>query len=187
LNIPSNGYQNITISYDIQRSSAGNGALTNTFYYSTDGGSTWKNSVTNAGADTKDTIQTSPNWNFKTITITDPAANNNSNLKFKILFTGGQNTGTSGNNRIDNITVEGTTFVATEISNQSDVDNLILFPNPNNTGVVNFSKSVDAKLFSIDGRLVKSVTQSTSMNISDVAKGIYLIQIGNSTQQLIVQ
>src|ERR1035437_1716522 len=33
LSIPSIGFRNITISYDIQRSSAGNGAMTNTFFY----------------------------------------------------------------------------------------------------------------------------------------------------------
>ena len=185
LNIPSNGYRNITISYDIQRSSAGNGAMTNTFYYSTDNGTTWKNSTTNNGLITKDTIQTSPNWMVKSVSITDPAANNNANLKFKILFTGGQNIGTSGNDRIDNMTVEGDILAAV---NSPVVNEVSMYPNPCTTGIVNFGSMVNVEVFNLVGKQIKAVAKTTTLTTEDLAKGIYSVRInGTSTQKLIIE
>ena len=101
--IPSTGYRNITLQYVVQRSSAGNGATIDSFSYSTDSGATWKTSGLS-----KTSAATDPAWLPVSVTITDPLANNNRRLAFRILFAGSQNTGTSGNNRIDNVTVEGT-------------------------------------------------------------------------------
>jgi len=191
LSIPTAGYKNIVISYDLQRSSAGNGALTNTFYYSVDNGTTWKNSTTNnGGLISKDTIQSSPNWAVKSVTITDPAANNNANLKFKILFTGGQNTGTSGNNRIDNITVEGTLLGETTAIQESEFNNAAINMLPNSTinGVVHFSEVVDAVVYNVQGRQIKAVTKATDLVTSDLSKGIYVVRInGLVSKKLIIE
>jgi hypothetical protein len=102
--IPSTGFQNITVKYGVQRSSASNGASENRFAYSVDSGATWRTSGLSAT-----TFSTSTAWTTATVIINDTQANNNAKLVFRILFTGTGNTGTSGNNRIDNITVEGTT------------------------------------------------------------------------------
>jgi len=103
MNIPSTGYQAITIKYTVQRSSAGNGATIDSFSYSLDSGATWKTSGQSITS-----IPTGVNWSSPvTVTITDPLADNNSRLAFRILFAGTQNTGASGNNRIDNVSVEG--------------------------------------------------------------------------------
>lgn len=185
LNIPSTGYNNIIISYDIQRSSAANGAATNTFFYSTDNGTNWKNS-TNSGLLSKDTIQTSPNWNFKTVSITDPAANNNSNLLFKIQFTGGQNTGTSGNNRIDNITVEGTAIGITAAIEESQLTKEITMTSK--TGVVIFSEACDAVVYNVQGKQVKSVAKTTNLLTSDLDNGLYIVRINCSlSKKLIIE
>ena len=185
LNIPSTGYRNITISYDIQRSSVGNGALTNTYYYSVDNGTTWKNSTTNSGLISRDTIQTSAAWAVKSVTITDPAANNNANLKFKILFTGGQNTGSSGNNRIDNVTVEGDILAAVNTPVANEVS---MYPNPCKSGVVNFGEAVNVDVFNLVGKQLKTVSKTTTLSTSDLAKGIYTIRInGALTQKLIIE
>jgi hypothetical protein len=105
--IPSTGYQDITIKYAVQRSSAANGATVNTFDYSIDSGLTW---ITTGLS--RDTINTSAAWRIPAaeIKIINSAANNNPRLVFRIRFTGAQNIGTSGNNRIDNFTVEGNPF-----------------------------------------------------------------------------
>jgi len=106
--IPSTGFQNITLKYTIQRSSAGNGATLNRFQYSIDSGLTWI-----ATGLSIDTFATSAAWTTTpvTVTINNPAANNNPRLVFRILFQGIQNTGTGGNNRLDNFSVEGNPFV----------------------------------------------------------------------------
>ena len=186
LNIPSTGYNNIVISYDIQRSSSSNGALTNTFWYSTDNGTTWLNS-TNGGLLSKDTIQTSPNWNFKTVTITDPAANDNANLLFKILFTGGQNTGTSGNNRIDNITVEGIAIgiTAAIVENQQNHE-ITMTPSTIKAGVVTFSEVVNAVVYNVQGKQVKAITKTANLVTSDLAKGLYIVRINGSVSKKLI-
>ena len=104
MNIPSTGYQGITVKYAVQRSSAGNGATIDSFSYSLDSGATWKTSGLSVTS-----IPTDPSWSTApvSVTINDPLANNNPKLAFRILFAGSQNTGISGNNRIDNVSVEG--------------------------------------------------------------------------------
>jgi hypothetical protein len=107
--IPSTGYQNITLKYTIQRSSAANGATVNRFQYSLDSGTTWISTGLSI-----DTFATAATWTTTpvTVSINNPAANNNPRLAFRILFQGIQNTGTGGNNRIDNVSIEGNPFVA---------------------------------------------------------------------------
>jgi len=163
--------------------------LTNTFFYSTDNGTTWLNS-TNGGSISKDTIQTSANWNFKTLSITDLVANNNPNLQFKILFTGGQNTTTSGNNRIDNITVEGTSIGGTTAINETELKNTAINMSPNSTtnGVVHFSEVVDAVVYNVQGRQIKAVAKATDLDTSDLSKGIYVVRInGLVSKKLIIE
>ena len=191
MNIPSTGFKNLVISYDVQRSSSSNGALTNTFYYSIDNGTTWKNSTTNnGGLISKDTIQLESlgNWRVKTVSITDPSANDNPNLKFKILFTGGYNTTTKGNVRIDNITVEGV-GVTTAI-NEPKFNNTVINMSPNSTsnGIVRFSEVVDAVVYNLQGRQIKAVAKTTDLITSNLAKGIYVVRInGLVSKKLIIE
>jgi len=109
LYIPSTGYQNITIKYEAQKSSASNGAATNAFDYSLDSGYTWKTSglsITSASNGTG-TWTTTPGISVNI--NNDALASNNNKLVFRIRFIGPGNTGTSGNVRLDNISVEGDT------------------------------------------------------------------------------
>jgi hypothetical protein len=103
--IPTTGYENINFKYIVQRSSASNGAASNMYSYSLDSGATWITTGLSTLAETPVTTwSTSP----ISITINNVLANNNPRFVFRIRFGGPGNTGTSGNNRFDNITVEGT-------------------------------------------------------------------------------
>ena len=117
------------------------------------------------------------------VTITDPLANNNPNFKFKILFSVAAKG--AGNNRIDNITVEGDILAAV---NSPIVNEVSMYPNPCRTGVVNFGAAVNVEVFNLVGKQLKTVAKTTTLNTSDLAKGVYSVCInGASTQKLIIE
>lgn len=95
---PSTGYEKLVVSYAVQRS--GSGAQEEEFHYSTDGGTTWV--IVGAA------FSISENWEVKTLDLSAVAAvNNAAALRFRIRFVGVGSDGSSGNNRLDNITIEG--------------------------------------------------------------------------------
>jgi hypothetical protein len=95
---PSTGYEKLVVSYAVQRS--GSGAAQEEFYYSINGGTTWV--ILGAAFDI------SEEWAIKTFDLsTVTAVNNNANLRFRIRFVGANSDGSSGNNRLDNIVIEG--------------------------------------------------------------------------------
>jgi len=184
LNIPSTGYQNLTIKYDSQRS--GSGPTVNTYYYSVDGGTNW---IT-TGLSTPTNPATIPSTGFalQTIAITDVNADNNANLKFKIWFS--DPTNLAGNNRIDNITVEGTPISVTTAINEPEFNKTAINMSPNSTtnGVVHFSEVVDAVVYNVQGRQIKAVAKATDLDTSDLSKGIYVVRInGLVSKKLIIE
>ena len=112
--IPTTGYSNIVIKYDLESSSTTSGDSTQNFSYSPDGGTTWSTAGITVDGISTDTLNTTPAayagdtaWGLVTIRLTDPSVNNNANLIFRIIATGNAHK-TSGNLRYDNVTVEGT-------------------------------------------------------------------------------
>ena len=187
LNIPSTGYQNMKIMYDVHRS--GSGPNVHTYFYSVDGGTNWKQSglAVNGKVLGSDTIASIPISFTKTesITITDALADNNPNLKFKILFS--DPTNLAGNNRFDNITVEGTSKT-TAVENTIQEKTISFYPNPCATGIVYFAENVNVVLYDIMGKAVKTVVNTNSLITSDLSKGIYMLHIeGAATQKLIIE
>ena len=106
---PTTNYTNIVIKYALQSSSAASGQSRQLFDYSIDGGYSWLTkglSITSLDV-TQSQFQGS-NWGFVTVSFpNDTMVNNNYNFVFRIRFSG-NTTGGNGNNRFDNITVEGT-------------------------------------------------------------------------------
>lgn len=99
--VPSNGYKDLIVTFAITRSSDLAGAQQ--FYYSPDAGSTW------VEAGDVFEAQDVPEWDLITIDLSAiTEVNNNPNLRFKIEYEGDGISGTSGNNRYDNVTVDGT-------------------------------------------------------------------------------
>ena len=112
--IPTTGYQNISVTYALESSSITSGQLEELFDYSMDGGTTWQSSsltVNGTNVDTLDVTQPQfqgANWGIVTVGFSsDDAVNNNPNLILRIRFAGNTSK-TSGNNRIENVTVDGT-------------------------------------------------------------------------------
>ena len=66
---------------------------------------------------------------------------------------------------------------ATSINSiDSDKKVLLAFPNPNNMGEVRFNMEVSVTIRNILGQTVKSANEVTSLDISDLDSGVYLIQ-----------
>ena len=104
--IPTNKYENIVIKYETELSSTTSGQYSQVFSYSLDSALTFITSglpITSYSAATT--------WELVTLDLSSiPAVNNNGKLILKMTFTP-PNTGTKGNNRFDNITVEGDTII----------------------------------------------------------------------------
>jgi hypothetical protein len=94
------GYSSIVVNYDTQQSSSST-FQTQTFEYSTDGGTTF----TPVSSITPPTAYATQSFNLSSI----PGIANNPNAAFEIVFSGAPvYTGTAApNNRIDNVTVTG--------------------------------------------------------------------------------
>jgi hypothetical protein len=96
--LPTSGYENIIVKFATRRSN--NGAGTQTWFYSNDG-TTYTSFTT-----------VTPNNGDPALTTLDFTAtsgvNNNPNFKLKVEFSQGSG-GTTGNNRFDNFTAQGTT------------------------------------------------------------------------------
>jgi hypothetical protein len=106
--IPSTNYSNLVLKYEVESSSVGSGQKAQLFDYSVDSGATWKTTGLNMTVDsiTQSQFQGS-SWGLISINFgTDTTVNNNPRLVFRVKF-GGNTTLTSGNNRIDNVTLEG--------------------------------------------------------------------------------
>ncbi len=95
---PSTGYEDLELSWAVQRSSAG--AAQEEVSFSVDGGTTW---VPVGGV-----IAVSEAWEVQTIDLAAFATTDDRpGLRFRILFTGLGADGASGNHRLDNLKITG--------------------------------------------------------------------------------
>ncbi len=119
--IPTHKYQNIVIKYATESSSTGSGQHRQVFSYSLDSAANFITTGLPVAYD-------SAGLAFGLVTLNLSSlqdVNNNGKLVFRMLFTP-PNTGTSGNNRFDNITVEGDTMIAP-----------VFTSNPLTSGIIN--------------------------------------------------
>jgi hypothetical protein len=65
-------------------------------------------------------------------------------------------------------------------SASADVNDMVIYPNPA-TEIIYFSKNVsEVSLFSLQGQLILSAHNSTSLNVSSLAKGLYMVRLKDS-------
>jgi hypothetical protein len=104
LTLPTTGYKNIVLKYAVQASSKG--SKTNTVTYTTDGVN-YVNTALSATFGDPANYSVDTSWKVIALDFTsDPAVNNNSKFKIRIDFSNAAST-TTGNDRIDNITLWG--------------------------------------------------------------------------------
>ncbi len=104
---PSAGFENLVVTFATTRT--GNGAQEQEFYYSADNGASWVQVGDAYEIPELDPALDDFGYLHKVIDLSDHVAvNNNPELHFKILFVGEGADNTSGNNRFDNLTLDGT-------------------------------------------------------------------------------
>jgi len=164
--VPTNLASGITFTYTVQRSNAG--MSENVFSYSIDG----ENFITDGL--TQNVVEVTTAYVIYSIDFTNiSAANDNPNFRIRISFNG--NTSSTGNNRIDNITLFADTYLATA---SFDAPMFVVYPNPAEAFIQIFS-SEEVKQISVldlNGRVVM-VSNNTSVDIHDLQAGLYIMHI----------
>ena len=179
--IPTTNYKNIVIKYGTEASSRTSGQLLQNFDYSIDSGASW---ITTGLSMTSD----SANLTYNLIGLnlaSDHSVDNNNKLVFRIKFSG--NTMLyAGNNRFDNVTIEGDSINAPYaiVNNLTTPENLYqLYPNPVSNDLAVTSESDGYKTIIIYDITGKSVFAGIAegrkfqINISDIIAGTYFVAV----------
>ena len=106
-----------------------------------------------------------------------PTTDNNANLKIRLRFVGTGDMTVSAGNRItfNNVSVHGTAVLGVKENNAAK---FIVYPNPfNDILYVNGVETASYKIFSIEGKLIKSGSATSSIQLGDLSKGMYLLQL----------
>ena len=176
--IPVTNYNNIVLKFGAETTT--NGAHTENFDYSVDSGATFTTAGLSATSFSFDSAHV-----FKPVTVNFPSTVFNTNkLVFRIQFAAGS-TDTSGNNRFDNVTVEGDSIIAsTSVAmNGSISPAFTLFPNPVTNSLEIMNALEGDKSVSITNEMGQSVYtgsasgKSFTVNTSGFAAGNYFISL----------
>ncbi len=108
------------------------------------------------------------------------AANNNANFKIRLSFTGTNLTADAGNRvTFNNIALRGTLIPLDTLHNETP--RFSMYPNPATESVfiTGLAGSARYRIFTADGRLVKSgeIEPTTPISVSELTIGMYLVQI----------
>jgi hypothetical protein len=181
--IPTKNFKNIMIKWGAESSSTGSGPHRENYDYSLDSGLTYMTTGLPRLFDSAGTAWGKISLNLSGLT----SINNNSKFMFRIKL-GSPNTGASGNNRYDNITVEGDSIgsVPTGISEKtSNTLGYNLYPNPS-SDVINistpFSGMKNISVRNIVGQtLLVSAKEEKEfpIDISQLTKGVYFIYVSD--------
>jgi hypothetical protein len=176
--IPTTRYQNIVVKYETQLSSIKSGQHEQIFSYSLDSAATFINTGLPVFSNFADTV-----WSLVTLDLRSiPAINNNRKFVLRLDFSA-PNTGSKGNNRFDNITVEGD--ISSDIDAVPEITKSVyaLYPNPAKD-YINLIATFDGeKLISIynsTGILMSSCNLSGKkfiINTSLLSQGLYFMKI----------
>jgi hypothetical protein len=175
--IPTGNLKNIMIMFATESSSFTHGQLEQDYSYSTDGGNNFVTTGLQATSYTPDTT-----WKKLVLDLSAVSAvNDNESLVFRITYKG-QTTGSKGNNRFDNITVEGDYINPVTVQNTLNT-NYKLFPNPaqNIINIVSSSELArNIEVYNSLGIQVMSFStadNSIPVNISHLKAGFYYVNI----------
>ncbi|HEX8270546.1 MAG TPA: CotH kinase family protein [Flavobacterium sp.] len=185
--LPTSGYKDIKFAYAVERTAQGQ--LINHISYSIDGINYIQTGLS-ATAFNVTVGYSLVEVDFSSIT----AADNNANFKVKITFEG-NTSGTSGNNRYDNISLKGTPYTLSSPS--QNLTAYQVFPNPFTSSIQIISDELISEL-SIFDMVGKSIWQQKNVNatsetvdLESLSDGVYLLKIkttsGVITHKLVKQ
>jgi hypothetical protein len=176
--LPTTKYRNIVIKYETELSSVQSGQQQQIFSYSTDSAITFVTTDLPVISNYADTVWSMVTLNLSSIT----SINDNSKFVFKMNFSA-PNKSNKGNNRFDNITIEGD-LIATEVNKIGwEAYDYTIYPNPADnyfylTGILNGEKSI--YIYNSTGMLIKTITmygKEAIVDVADLIPGFYFINI----------
>lgn len=176
--LPTTMYKNIVIEYETQLSSLKSGQREQIFSYSLDSASSFIATGLPVFSNFADTIWEKVTLDLRSIT----SVNNNSKFVFRINFSA-PNTGNKGNNRFDNITVEGDIFSDINGIREINKYDYVLFPNPAKDHIIlatNFEGEKMISIYNSTGVLVSSHNlygKEIQINTSLLSSGFYYMKI----------
>jgi hypothetical protein len=166
--LPTNNFRNLLFSYAVHRSN--NGQLSHELDYSTDG-----INYTQAGM-TQTTFHVDDIYGLVVAGFTGiTAAENNPSFRIRITFIGNTG-GISGNNRFDNITLEGEVISSTDHYATDAERRLVVFPNPVSGGTpLRLSEKATFRILDLNGRQVLAGHDTDEVSTTGLAPGLYLL------------
>ena len=194
LNVPTTGYENIVFSFAVQRTS--NGARQQSLEFSADQGSSW--------TIVEDSYTIGLPYAIRSFDLSDyPEVNDNPDLRVRISFLGNEAAGASGNNRFDNIALQGKRF---DLSSRQPETGILLkqnYPNPfHKHTIIPFEViqggGVRIDIFNMEGFHIKRLLKDhfspgyheVPFDASSLPPGIYFYRIetgaGSSTRRMII-
>jgi len=175
------GFREIKLSFAVHRTN--NGARQQQLAYSADAGVTW---MPHGESYTIPINYDVFRFDFSSIA----EVNNNANLKFKISFLGEEAGGIEGNNRFDNIVVEGIPINTNVVEIEPDKISVFNYPNPfsaSTTIIVQASNptALNASIIDAQGRTVGFLHDGTidegihrfEFNGLNLAPGLYFCKV----------
>ena len=146
---PAVGYKNITISYATKRTN--NGVRWQELEYKTGDDQPWQK--------LSPSIKITEEWDAFLFALPNEGVDNNPDLKIRILFRGDEAKGTSGNNRFDNIRIEGIAAdfdVTSVMDNETKEEGFRVWYSQGMLHVVNpFSEPSTLHLYAVNGVALK--------------------------------
>ncbi len=168
--IPSTNYYNLLLTYGTESSSTTSGMLQQNYSYSNDSGNTW---ITSGPGLSTWSYAPTDTFTRASVHFMDIASKNNKKLVFRITFTGNtHSTAAKGNNRFDNITLEGDTISSTNTTGIEQITSAPAYtmaPNPV-TNILHINSDMDGE----KSIIICNVTGQTVYTSNDAGKSIYV-------------
>jgi len=191
--MPTTGYTGIIMTWETESSSSGAGCARQLFSYSLDSGNTFTTATVpvtitpggikaNASTTTASFDSAGTSWGKVSINLSSiTAINNNPKFVFRIQLSA-PNSGTSGNNRFDNITLEGNGPAGISPL-QAESMGYNLYPNPSSQKLTIVSPAEGTKLIEVCN-LMGQVISNTQVEgkqfpveIANLNNGVYFVYI----------
>ncbi len=172
LNLPSSGFQDLVLKYAVSRTN--NGARNQNIHFRTEENGSWKPFASN--------VVVTSEYQLVTLDFSKSArVNNNPHFAVRITFSDEHAANTSGNNRFDNITLEGIPVITSYQPEHAPVDEVLISPNPANDefSVISGKRISAVRIYSLNGSLIQSYicnSHSVSLTTGNLPKGVYLVE-----------
>lgn len=183
---PSTGFAEIMVMFATTRTENGN--QEQEFYFSPDAGESW---TLVEEAYYIPSLPEDEGYVEKIIDLSGyEEVNNNPDLHFKVLFVGEGNDNESGNNRFDNLSVDGRSLDPVNVQDVTDIKpSIMIYPNPARN-IFNIEADVAdmiVHIYDISGKLVYQQSmagKSLSIDASAFDAGLYIVRGFSPTQNV---